>query len=109
MLTVTLLGTAATLPQPDRALSSAVFSVNGRHILLDCGEGTQIQMRRFGLRFKPIEAIAVTHFHADYTAGLPGDSIFLLKWASMFQLAGVALAAYELVRTLKADHQEVKA
>ena len=44
-----------------------------------------------------------------YTAGLPGDSIFLLKWASMFQLAGVALAAYELVRTLKADHQEVKA
>ena len=45
-----------------------------------------------------------------YTAGLPGDSIIELRWASMFQLAGAMLAAYELVSTLRRDHEmEVKA
>ena len=46
-----------------------------------------------------------------YTAGLPGDSIFVLKWASMFQLAAVVLAACELVTALRRDNEaaEVKA
>jgi ribonuclease Z len=69
---ITLLGTGGMYPLPDRALTSLYVRFDGRALLVDCGEGTQIQMRRFGLRFKPIEAIAVTHFHADHTAGLPG-------------------------------------
>ena len=72
MLTVTLLGTAATLPQPDRALSSAVFSVNGRHILLDCGEGTQLALHRQHLSPMKIDLIALTHYHGDHILGLPG-------------------------------------
>lgn len=43
-----------------------------------------------------------------YTAGLPGDSIFLLKWASFFQLTGIVLVACELVRTLRADDGAVE-
>ena len=72
MLTVTLLGTAATLPQPDRALSSAVFSVNGRHILLDCGEGTQLALHRQRISPMKIDLIALTHYHGDHMLGLPG-------------------------------------
>ena len=72
MIDVTLLGTGGMYPLPERALTSLYVRFDGRALLVDCGEGTQIQMRRFGLRFKPIEAILITHFHADHMAGLPG-------------------------------------
>jgi len=72
MVDVTLLGTGGMYPLPDRALTSLYIRFDGRAVLIDCGEGTQIQMRKFGLRFKPIEAILITHFHADHMAGLPG-------------------------------------
>jgi len=72
MLTVTLLGTAATRPLPDRALSAAVFSANGRHILLDCGEGTQLALHRHRISPMKIDLIALTHYHGDHILGLPG-------------------------------------
>ena len=72
MLTVTLLGTAATLPQPDRALSSAVFAVGGRSILLDCGEGTQLALHRHHVSPMRIDLVALTHYHGDHILGLPG-------------------------------------
>ena len=72
MLTVTLLGTAATLPQPDRALSSAVFSIGGRSILLDCGEGTQLALHRHHINPMRIDLVALTHYHGDHILGLPG-------------------------------------
>lgn len=72
MLTVTLLGTAATFPLPERALSSAVFSVCGRHILLDCGEGTQLALHRRHISPMKIDLIALTHYHGDHILGLPG-------------------------------------
>ena len=72
MLTVTLLGTAATLPRPDRALSCAVFSVSGRSILLDCGEGTQLALHRWHVNPMRVDLVALTHYHGDHILGLPG-------------------------------------
>lgn len=72
MIDITLLGSGGMYPLPDRALTSLYVRFDGRAVLVDCGEGTQIQMRAAGLRFKPIEAILITHFHADHMAGLPG-------------------------------------
>ncbi len=72
MLTVTLLGAAATLPQPDRALSAAVFSTGGRSILLDCGEGTQLALHRCHVNPMKITLVALTHYHGDHILGLPG-------------------------------------
>ena len=46
MLTITLLGTAATMPLPDRALTAAVAECGGHSLLFDCGEGTQTAARR---------------------------------------------------------------
>ena len=48
MLTITLLGTAATMPLPERALTAAVAECGGHSLLLDCGEGTQTAARRCG-------------------------------------------------------------
>ena len=42
MLTITLLGTAATMPLPDRALTAAVAECGGHGLLFDCGEGTRL-------------------------------------------------------------------
>ena len=72
MIDITLLGSGGMYPLPERALTSLYVRFDGRAVLVDCGEGTQIQMRAAGLRFKPIEAIFITHFHADHMAGLPG-------------------------------------
>lgn len=67
-----LLGTGGMMPLPDRALTSLYVRCNGKALLIDCGEGTQTAIRRAGLRFKPIDAIVLTHFHADHCSGLPG-------------------------------------
>ena len=49
MLTITLLGTAATMPLPDRALTAALAECGGHALLFDCGEGTQVGLRRYGV------------------------------------------------------------
>ena len=72
MLDVCLLGTGGTMPLKNRWLSSAIFRYNGRCILADCGEGTQIALKTALFTFKPIDVICLTHFHADHVSGLPG-------------------------------------
>ena len=72
MIDVTMLGTAATMPLPGRALTSVYLAYNGRAILFDCGEGTQTAARKAGVSLMKIDLIALTHFHGDHIFGLPG-------------------------------------
>jgi ribonuclease Z len=72
MLDVCLLGTAGMMPQPNRWLTALMTRYNGKSLLIDCGEGTQIAMRQAGLSPNPIEVICFTHYHADHISGLPG-------------------------------------
>lgn len=72
MLKVTLLGTGGMMPLRARALASAMLSCDGHNLLIDCGEGTQVQIRECGLTFKPIDGLLITHFHGDHVSGLPG-------------------------------------
>lgn len=72
MLDVCLLGTGGMMPLPYRWLTSLMVRYNGKSILIDCGEGTQIAMKEKGWSPKPIDIICFTHFHADHISGLPG-------------------------------------
>lgn len=72
MLDVCLLGTGGMMPLPHRALTSLMVRYNGSSMLIDCGEGTQVAIKRQGWSFKPIDVICFTHFHADHISGLPG-------------------------------------
>lgn len=72
MLDVCLLGTGGMMPLPYRWLTSLMARYNGKSILIDCGEGTQIAMKEKGWSPKPIDIICFTHFHADHISGLPG-------------------------------------
>lgn len=72
MLDICLLGTGGMMPLPYRWLTSMMARYNGKSILIDCGEGTQIAMKEKGWSPKPIDVICFTHFHADHISGLPG-------------------------------------
>lgn len=79
MIDLCTLGTGGAIPMPDRALSSLYVRVNGRLLLVDCGEGTQTGIRRVGWGFAHIDAILMTHFHADHCGGLPGLLLSIAK------------------------------
>ena len=72
MLDVCLLGTGGMMPLPYRYLTSMMARYNGKSILIDCGEGTQIAMKEKGWSPKPIDIMCFTHYHADHISGLPG-------------------------------------
>ncbi|AET69506.1 metal-dependent hydrolase, beta-lactamase superfamily III [Desulfosporosinus orientis DSM 765] len=72
MLDICLLGTGGVMPLPGRWLSSLLIRCQGRMILIDCGEGTQVPLKKLHWGIKTIDAILFTHYHADHIAGLPG-------------------------------------
>lgn len=67
-----VLGTSGTMPLPSRHLTSVLLRREGELFLFDCGEGTQISLRRLNLKWKKISAIFISHTHADHITGLPG-------------------------------------
>lgn len=60
------------MPLPYRWLTSLMARYNGKSIMIDCGEGTQIAMKEKGWSPKPVDIICFTHYHADHISGLPG-------------------------------------
>ncbi|MCY6370775.1 ribonuclease Z [Clostridium ganghwense] len=72
MIRVCLLASGGMMPMPNRYLSSMLVSCKGSLLLVDCGEGTQILLKKLKWGIKAIDVICITHYHADHTAGLPG-------------------------------------
>ena len=72
MLEICLLGTGGMMPLPYRYLTSLLLRFNGSSLLIDCGEGTQMALRKAGYSAFPIDAICFTHYHGDHISGLPG-------------------------------------
>ena len=72
MLDICLLGTGGMMPLPDRFLTSLLVRYNGNSVLIDCGEGTQVAIKKKGWSVNPIGLICITHFHGDHVAGIPG-------------------------------------
>jgi ribonuclease Z len=69
---VTILGNNSALPAFGRHPTAQAVTVYGEVLLIDCGEGTQIQMQRFGLKWRSVHHIFISHLHGDHYFGLPG-------------------------------------
>lgn len=69
---ITILGSGAAIPTSRRNPTSQFVVCNERYILIDCGEGTQMQIRKFGVRFQRIQHILISHLHGDHFFGLVG-------------------------------------
>jgi ribonuclease Z len=69
---VILLGTGAALPTPERCTSATAVLYEGEMLLFDCGEGTQLQLRKAGLRHGRLSRIFITHMHGDHVIGIMG-------------------------------------
>lgn len=89
MLTVTLPGTGGTQPLPHRALACLAVTCAGGTVLLDCGEGTQTALRRWGVSAFRIHTVLLTHYHGDHILGLPG---LLQTLASLGRTAPLTVA-----------------
>ena len=72
MLNVIFLGTAGSLPTPDRNPSAILANREGELILFDCGEGPQRQMMRAKTGMMRLSHIFLSHLHADHILGIPG-------------------------------------
>ncbi|HKL23700.1 MAG TPA: ribonuclease Z, partial [Candidatus Nanoarchaeia archaeon] len=69
---ITFLGTADSIPSRNRNHISILLSYNKENILIDCGEGTQRQLRKANLNPCKVNKILITHWHGDHVLGLPG-------------------------------------
>jgi len=69
---VTVLGTSSGVPTKDRNQSAFIVSTRNYDILMDCGEGTQRQIKIKGLSPNRIKKILITHWHGDHSLGLLG-------------------------------------
>ena len=89
--TVTILGSGAAIPTSDRNPTAHLVEVRNRLLLLDCGEGTQIQLRKSGYKFQKISHIFISHLHGDHYFGLIGllNTMHLLGRTQPMHLYGI--------------------
>jgi ribonuclease Z len=69
---LTILGSSSALPTTLRNTTAQVLNIQERFFLIDCGEGTQIQLRKFKIKFGKINHIFISHLHGDHILGLFG-------------------------------------
>lgn len=77
---LTILGSSSATPTSKRHPTAQYLSFHDRNFLIDCGEGTQMQMRRYKLKFTRVNHIFISHLHGDHYLGLLGflSSLHLL-------------------------------
>lgn len=69
---LTIIGSGSAVPTVGRGVTSQYINFNERHLLIDCGEGTQLQLRRYKVKFQRIQMIFISHLHGDHYLGLVG-------------------------------------
>ncbi len=69
---IVFLGTGSMVPSKERNHTSILLNYNEENILIDCGEGTQRQLRHAGISATKITRLLITHWHGDHILGIPG-------------------------------------
>lgn len=87
---ITILGSGAATPTLKRSPSGQVVCIHDKLLLVDCGEGTQLQLRKFKIKFQKIQHIFISHLHGDHYLGLPGlmSSMHLLGRTAPLHIYG---------------------
>jgi ribonuclease Z len=100
---LTILGSSSALPTSERYPSAHVLNAHERLYLIDCGEGTQMQLRKAKLRFGKINHIFISHLHGDHIFGIYG---LLSTMSLMSRKAPLNIYAPENYRTMLFSHLE---
>lgn len=69
---LTILGFNSAIPTVNASPTAQFLEMEERHFLIDCGEGTQVQLRKAKAKFSKINHIFISHLHGDHCFGLPG-------------------------------------
>ncbi len=69
---LTILGSSASTPKINKYTTSQLLKIKNHHILIDCGEGIQMQLRKLKINFLKINHIFISHLHGDHYFGLIG-------------------------------------
>ncbi len=115
----TSLGCASALPTVNRFPSAHVLNVHERLFLIDCGEGAQIQLRRYGFSFLKIREVFISHIHGDHIFGIYGllstmsmigrsADIYIYAPESFGEILASFLAHFGGVFKFKVNHIVVK-
>src|SRR3979490_1764970 len=103
MLAVTILGNNSALPAFDRHPTAQVVTMEEQIFLVDCGEGTQMQMAKYKVRRSKINHIFISHLHGDHYFGLIGliTSMSLLNRTQDLNIYGPAALQHIIEYQLK--------
>jgi len=87
---ITILGCSSSIPTNDRNPSGQVINYHDKLYLIDCAEGTQLQLRRYLKRIQRLQAVFISHLHGDHFFGLVGliSSLHLLGRKSELHVYG---------------------
>ena len=89
-LKLTILGCHSATPRTFAHPTSQFLEINNRAFLIDCGEGTQVQLRKYKIKFSRIDNIFISHLHGDHFFGLIGliSTFGLLKRTNDLHIYG---------------------
>ena len=98
---VRILGSSSALPTSERSSPAHLLNANEHFFLIDCGEGTQIQLRKFRIRFGKINHVFISHLHGDHVFGLFG---FISSLNLMGRERPLHIYGPDLLEDLLLDH-----
>lgn len=89
-LKLTILGCHSATPRVNAHPTAQYLEIKNHHFLIDCGEGTQVQLRKYGIKFSKIKKIFISHLHGDHLYGLIGliSTFSLLNRENELQIYG---------------------
>jgi ribonuclease Z len=93
MVGVTILGSNSAVPAYNRHPSAQIVTIHDQLILIDCGEGTQMQIAKYKIKWGKIKYIFISHLHGDHYFGLIGliTSMYLLGRKDTLYIYGPAV------------------